>query len=144
MYYGWLADQGSINFCSLTHNSPHQLLYYLGCLKISSLFVSDSTDIHTCHNLAPLPACQTFPHGQTHSNKKFYLDGLSSGIFPVNLLCFPLGIKTKSVLLFCSIRFPDEISPFIERTVRLYLHTIHFFPVLHYTYIIIFKLHSQR
>lgn len=62
----------------------------------------------------------------------------------MNLLCFPLGIKTKSVLLFCSIRFPDEISPFFERTAWLYLCTTHFFPILHYTYIIIFTLHSQR
>lgn len=34
-----------------------------------------------------------------------YLYGLSSGIFPAYLLCFPLEIKTKSVLLFCSISF---------------------------------------
>lgn len=73
-----------------------------------------------------------------------YLDGLSSGIFSAYVLCFPLGIKTKSVLLFCSSSFPQQISPFIERTVWLCLCTTCFFPIPHYTYVIIFTLHSQR
>lgn len=49
-------------------------------------------------------------------------------VYLLHIYCFPLGIKTNSVLLCCSISFPDCISLFIERTAWLYLHTICFFP----------------
>lgn len=65
-------------------------------------------------------------------------------VYFLHIYCFPLGIKTNSVLLCCSISFPDRISLFIERTAWLYLHTICFFPIPHYTCVIIFTLHSQR